>query len=61
MRVYDLGCEYLDYEPNEHCRCVLLGYNFRCGSKTCKEAILEDRESENAKSHNNKGVNQNSV
>ena len=37
----DLSCKYIDYEPNEHCRCYLLGYQMRCGSKECKEAIDE--------------------
>ena len=34
----DLGCKYIDYEPEEKCRCYLLGYFFSCGSKECLEA-----------------------
>ena len=39
MSGYNLGCPYIDYQPNEVCKCFLLGYGFDCGSVECKEAI----------------------
>lgn len=48
MTLNNYSCEYIDYVPNEHCRCFLLGYRIACGSKECIEA------KENAKKNDNK-------
>lgn len=39
--MFNLSCEFYDYEPNEHRRCILLGYCFSCGSQECKKARAE--------------------
>lgn len=39
----NLGCKYIHYEPNECCKCVLLGYHFSCDSQQCKEAIANEK------------------
>lgn len=48
--MFNLSCEFYDYEPNEHRRCILLGYCFSCGSQECKKA----REKENDRTRENK-------
>lgn len=36
------SCQYIHYEPDECCKCLLLGYHFNCGSQQCKEAIANE-------------------
>lgn len=49
MEMDNPGCEFYDYEPNEHRRCWLLGYRISCGSEKCKKARAEYEAKEGAK------------
>ena len=43
--MYNYSCEYIIYEPNECCKCYLLGYNPSCNGKECREAKEENEKS----------------
>ena len=40
----DPSCSNYYLESHECKKCLLLGYNFVCGSKECKEALEKDKD-----------------